>query len=161
MIATVATGKETQRVIASIGGIRLPLELDRIHLLGCGGKQPLRFRFAFHEVPFSCIAERRDGRSIPALTGDFGVLPYTAEGPERRRAVQTAVAAAQQRSGLRWSVTPQRQIEVKGDIGLGLPLTPMALVAGTVALFLRAGTHLELLREFLTAPAQRGGSVTT
>ena len=160
MTATVETKRETQGVIASIGGIKLPLELDRIHLFGRGAKQQLSFRFAFHEVPFSCIAERQDGRPTLALAGDFGALPYTAEDPERRRAVQAVLAAAQRRSGLRWAVTPQQQIEVKGDIALDLPLTPMALVAGAVTLLLRVRPYLELLLECLSAPAQRGGSVT-
>ena len=161
MIATVETKRETQGVIASIGGIKLPLELDRIHLFGRSGKQQLSFRFAFREVPFSCIAERQNGRPTLALIGDFGALPYTAEDPERRRAVQAVLATAQQRSGLRWAVTPQQQIEVKGDIALDLPLTSMALVAGAVTLLLRVRPYLELLLESLSAPAQRGGSVTT
>ena len=161
MTASVETKRETQGVIASIGSLEVPLELDRVRLFGRGGRQQLSFRFAFLEVPFACIAERQDGRPTLALSGDFGALPYTAEDPERRRTVQAVLAAARRRSGLRWAVTPRQQIEVKGDIALDLPLTPLALVVGTVTLLLRAKPYLELLLESLTAPPQRGGSVTT
>lgn len=161
MTATIQSKPETHGIIASLGRFELPLELDRIHLFGRGTKEQLCFRFAFREVPFSCTAERQGGRPTLALTGDFGALPYSAEGPERRRRVQTVIAAAQSCSGLRWTVTPQRQIEVSGDIALDLPLTPTALVAGTVTLLLRVRPYLDLLLEALTAPAQREGSVTT
>ena len=161
MTATIQSKPETHGIIASLGRFELPLELDRIHLFGRGNKEQLCFRFAFREVPFSCTAKREDGGPTLALTGDFGSLPYTAEGSERRRTVQTVIAVAQRRSGLRWTVTPQQQIEVSGDIALDLPLTPTALVAGTVALLLRVRPYLDLLLEALTAPAQREGSVTT
>ena len=139
-----------ESIIATLGGFELPLELDRNDLFGRGGPRPVAFRFSFREVPFSCAAERRDGRPILTLSGDFGSLPYTAEGPERRRAVQAVLAAARQRSDLDWQVTPQQQIVVRGGISLALPLTPVAMIAGAVTLLLRARPFLDLLLETMT-----------
>jgi hypothetical protein len=153
MSATVQNRPETRGVVATLGQSKLPLELDRLHLLGRDGSEPLAFRFVFHEVPFSCRAERRGDRAALALTGDFGALPYTAENAERRRSVQEALTTARGNSGLDWDVTAQQQIEVRGDIDLGLPLTPVALVAGAVTLLMRAQPFLDRLLGALTQTA--------
>ena len=139
-----------QSIIAALGGFGLPLELDRSEFFGSGATRPVAFRFTFREVPFSCIAERKDGQPLLALTGDFGALPYTAEGPERRKAVQAVVAHARCRSGLDWQVTPHQEIIMRGGISLALPLTPVAMVTGAVTLLLRARPFLELLLETMT-----------
>jgi hypothetical protein len=153
MAASVQTKPDTRGIVATLGRSQLPLELDRLHLLGRDGSTPLAFRFVFQEVPFSCTAERQGDRAMLALTGDFGALPYTAESADRRRSVQSALAEARRDSGLDWEVTPQQEIEVKGDIDLGLPLTPVALVAGAVTLLMRARPSLERLLGALTQPA--------
>jgi len=153
MSTTVQNRPETRGVVATLGQSKLPLELDRLHLLGRDGSEPLAFRFVFHEVPFSCRAERQGSRAVLALTGDFGALPYTAEDAPRRRSVQEALTAARSNSGLDWDVTPQQQIEVRGDVDLGLPLTPVALVAGAVTLLMRAQPFLDRLLGALTQTA--------
>ncbi len=139
-----------QSIIAALGGFGLPLELDRSEFFGSGATRPVAFRFTFREVPFSCTTERRDGQPVLTLIGDFGALPYTAEGPERRKAMQTVVAHARRRSGLDWQVTPRQEIIVRGGICLALPLTPVAMVTGAVTLLLRARPFLELLLETMT-----------
>ena len=164
MSATVESKPETHGVVATLGSCPLPIELSQLHLFDAGDKEAISFRFAFHDVPFSCTAERREGKPMLALVGDFGALPYTVEGAERRRSVQTILATAKRRSGLDWTVTRNQTIAVAGGIALDLPLTPRALVVGTVALLLRALPYLELLVEILSVPqplAQPGGSVTT
>jgi hypothetical protein len=67
--------------------------------------------------------------------------------------VQTIVAAARERSGLDWQVTPDQQIVMKGGISLALPLTPVAMIAGAVTLLLQARPFLDALLEAL---AQEG-----
>jgi hypothetical protein len=137
-------------IIATLGGSGRPLELDRSEFFGSCSTRPVAFRFTYREVPFSCIAERKDGRPVLTLIGDFGALPYTAEGPQRRKAVQTVVAHARRCSGLDWQVTLQQEITVRGSISLALPLTPVAMVTGAVTLLLRARPFLELLLETMT-----------
>src|SRR5690348_9395271 len=125
MPALAKSSPKEESIIATLGGFKLPIELDRPAIFGLAEHRPLAFRFSFREVPFSCTAMRENGHPLLSLTGDFGALPYTAEGPERRQAVQTVVAAARQRSGLDWQVTPEQQIVMKGGISLALPLTPV------------------------------------
>ena len=139
-----------QSIIADLVDFRLPLELDRSEFFGSCSTRPVAFRFTYREVPFSCTAERKDGQPELTLTGDFGALPYTAEGQERRKALKTVVAHARRRSGLDWQVTPQQEIIMRGGISLALPLTPVAMVTGAVTLLLRARPFLDLLLETMT-----------
>ncbi|HUK08626.1 MAG TPA: hypothetical protein VLX09_12215 [Stellaceae bacterium] len=141
----------TRGIVAILGCFQLPLELDRVHLFSREREDTLRFRFGYREIPFVCVAERQDGVPCLTLTGDLGALPYTAEGPHRRRSVQMIIAAASRDSGLGWTVSPRQQIEVKGELAIDRPLTPTALVAGTVTLVLRARPYLDLLLETLTS----------
>src|SRR5580765_7985860 len=100
MPTTVQSKPSSRGIVATLGGFKLPLELDRMDLLGRNGKRPFVFRFAFRDIPFSCTAEQQDGHTVLALTGDLGALPYTAEAPARRRAVQMILSAAHRHSGL-------------------------------------------------------------
>jgi hypothetical protein len=140
---------KAESIIATLGGFELPIELDQPEILGLGSPRPVAFRFTFREVPFSCTTMRENGHLLMTLTGDFGALPYTAEGAQRRQAVQTVVAAARQRSGLDWRVTPQQQIIVTGGLSLAQPLTPVAMITGAVTLLLRARPFLDALLEAL------------
>jgi hypothetical protein len=149
MPATAESKPAAQSIVATLGGFKLPLEVDRPHVLGGSGRRSLTFRFGFREVPFVCRVERTDGRPLLRLAGDLGPLPYTAAGPDRRRLMQSVLAAAQRRSGLDWEVTPQQQIVVRGGICLDLPLTPVAMMAGAVTLLLRARPFLDRLLEAL------------
>ena len=145
MPAIAGNKPKDQSLIAALGAVGLPRELDRGELLGRDGSDPVAFRFVLREVPFCCTVERPEGQPVLRLTGDLGALPYTAEGTERRRAMQAVVAAARERSGLDWQVTPQRQIQVRGGISLPSPLTPVAMILGAVTLLLRALPFLEQL----------------
>jgi hypothetical protein len=150
MPAVAESKPKEESVIATLGGFDLPLELDRPEMFGRGDARPVAFRFTYREVPFACTATRESGHPVLTLTADLGALPYTAEGAERRQAVQTVVASAKQRSGLDWHVTPEQQIVMKGGISLALPLTPVAMIAGAVTVLLRARPFLEVLLDALT-----------
>jgi hypothetical protein len=141
----------THGVIAMLGCFQLPLELDRIHLFSREREDTLRFRFGFRDVPFTCVAERQNGIPCLTLTGDLGALPYTAESAHQRKSVQMIISAASRHSGLLWTISPRQQIELKGALSIDRPLTPTALVAGTVTLLLRARPYIELLIETLIA----------
>jgi len=143
-----------QGLVAALGCFQLPIELDRVRVAGRNRERVdgLCFRFGFRDIPFKCEAERRAGQPYLSLSGDLGALPYTAEGADRRRSVQTILSVATQRSGLRWTVSPQQQIEVSGALTLDGPLTGPALVTGAVTLLLRARPYLDLLIDTLCQP---------
>jgi len=144
-----AAGALPEGAIASLGRIAPPFEIDRFGAsFGLGPARAsgvLTFHFCFKEVPFTAHTERRQDRPVLHLTGDLGVLPYTIENAPRRRRLRKVLAAAQRASGLSWELTPQHVIRASGEIDLGLPLTPVAVIAGAATLLLRSRPYLELI----------------
>ncbi len=138
-----------QDVIASLGRLAPPLDLDRFGAsfgLGPGRSAgPLNFRFCFKEVPFAVRIEQRQDQAALNLSGDLGILPFTIENARRRRRLRKVLGAARQASGLRWEITPEHHIGVAGETTLDLPLTPVSVVAGAAALLLRSRPYLELI----------------
>lgn len=135
--------------LASLGRVAPPFEIDRFG--ASFGLDPARasgvltFRFCFQEVPFSARTERRDDRPVLRITGDLGTLPFTIENATRRRRLRKVLSAARHASGLRWEITARNLIRATGEIDLGLPLTPTAVIAGATTLLLRSRPYLELI----------------
>jgi hypothetical protein len=138
-----------QDVIASLARLEPPFEIDRFGLsfikaAAHGPDTLLTFRFSFREVPFEGRARRRDGQPMLSLVGDLGYLPFTIENARRRRRMRTILEHALRGSGMRWELTSRNQIRISGDIVLGLPLTPTAMLAAVTTLLLRSRPYLEL-----------------
>jgi hypothetical protein len=135
--------------LAAIAAAAPPFEIDRFGAsFGLGPARPsgvLSFRFCFQEVPFTATTERRGDRAVVQIAGDLGYLPYSIENPTRRRRLRKALAAVRHASGLRWEITPGNIIRASGEIDLGHPLTPTAVVAGATTLLLRSRPYLELI----------------
>jgi hypothetical protein len=138
-----------QGAAASLGRLAPTFEIDRFGTsFGLGptrGSGVLTFHFCFQEVPFTARTERRDGRPVLCITGDLGHLPYSIENATRRRRLRKVLASARHLSGLSWEITPQNLIQASGEIELGLPLTPAAVIAGATTLLLRSQPYLELI----------------
>lgn len=136
-------------VVASLGRMAPPFDIDRFGAsFGLGPAQPsgvLKFRFCFKEVPFTALAERRHGQAVLSLTSDLGLLPFTIENARRRRRLRKVLSATGRASGLSWKITPDHHIRATGEIDLGLPLTPTAIIAGATTLLVRSRPYLELI----------------
>jgi hypothetical protein len=135
-------------LIASFGRFELPFEIDRGLVPGDAGASPtgvLTFCFGFQDVPFQARAERRDGRPWLTLTGDLGSLPFSIENPRRRRRLLKVLHGAQAGTTLRWEVDQDHRMRVIGEIELGLPLTPMAVVAGAATLLVHCRPYIDLI----------------
>jgi len=135
--------------LASLGRLAPPFEIDRFGAsFGLGPARAsgvLNFRFCFQEVPFTACTERRNDRPVLRLTGDLGHLPYTIENAARRRRLRKVLAATRRASGLHWEITRENLIRASGEIDLGLPLTPTAVIAGATTLLLRSRPYLDLI----------------
>jgi hypothetical protein len=135
--------------LAAIAAAEPPIDIDRFGAsfgLGfAGGSGVLTFRFCFREVPFTASLERPAERPVLRLAGELGYLPYSIESPTRRRRLRTVLAVARQGSGLCWEITERNIIRTSGEIAIGRPLTPTAIVAGAATLLLRARPYLELV----------------
>src|SRR5260221_13239067 len=124
-------------LIASFGRFVPPFEIGRGLPPGDAGARPagvLPLCFGSQDVPFQARAERRQGRPWLTLTGDLGSLPFSIENPRRRRRLLKVLNGAQAGTTLNWEVNQDHRMRVIGDIELGLPLTPMAAVAGGATL---------------------------
>jgi hypothetical protein len=141
-------GSAPTGLIASLGSVALPLEIDRGFGPGDGGARPsgvLTFCFGFQDVPFQARAERRDGRPWLTLTGDLGSLPFSIENPRRRRRLLKVLHGAQAGTTLHWEVDQDHRMRVIGEIELGLPLTPMAVIAGAATLLVHCRPYIDLV----------------
>lgn len=139
---------DVERALASLGRFAPPFEIDRLGLLG--GKPPkptgvLTFCFGFQDVPFQARAARREGRPFLTLTGDLGSLPFSIENPRRRRRLLKVLQAAQTGTTMQWEVNQDQRMRVTGEIELGLPLTPMAVVAGAATLLVHCRPYVDLI----------------
>jgi hypothetical protein len=141
-------GSAPAGLIASLGSIALPLEIDRGFGPGDAGARPtgvLTFCFGFQDVPFQARAERREGRPCLTLTGDLGSLPFSIENPRQRRRLLKVLHGAQAGTTLQWEVDQDHRMRVIGEIELGLPLTPMAVVAGAATLLVHCRPYIDLV----------------
>ncbi len=135
-------------LIASFGRFMPPFEIDRGLTPGDAGARPtgvLTFCFGFQDVPFQARAERRDGRPWLTLTGDLGSLPFSIENPRRRRRLLKVLHGAVAGTTLQWEVNQDHRMRVIGDIELGMPLTPMAVVAGAATLLVHCRPYIDLI----------------
>jgi hypothetical protein len=135
-------------LIASFGRLVPPFEIDVGLTPGDAGARPtgvLTFCFGFQDVPFQARAERREGRPWLTLTGDLGSLPFSIENPRRRRRLLKVLHGAQAGTTLQWEVNQDHRMRVIGDIELGMPLTPMAVVAAAATLLVHCRPYIDLV----------------
>lgn len=135
-------------LIASFGRFVMPFEIDRGLAPGDVGARPtgvLTFCFGFQDVPFQARAERRDGRPWLTLTGDLGSLPFSIENPRRRRRLLKVLNGAQAGTTLHWEVDQDHRMRVVGEIELGMPMTPMAVIAGATTLLVHCRPYIDLI----------------
>ncbi len=118
---------------------------------------PIQFDFAYRGVRFACRCEQHDGGTLLKLVGDAGALPYTAESPEARAAVQAIVDHAN--ATLPSAPGPALRL-TRGRILLGTerelpsPLTAVSLVAAVARCLVPAQPYLALLAEVVRPPLQ-------
>jgi hypothetical protein len=137
-------------LIASLARFTPPFEIDRgiVQPGGAALVRPvgvLNFCFGYQDVPFRARAERRAGRPTLTLTGDLGSLPFSIENPRRRRRMLKVLAGAQDGTTLQWQVTADNRVFVQGEIELGLPLTPLAIIAGAATLLVHCRPYIDLV----------------
>jgi hypothetical protein len=135
-------------LIASFGRFVPPFEIDRGLAPGDAGARPtgvLSFCFGFQDVPFQGRTERRQGRPWLTLIGDLGSLPFSIENPRRRRRLLKVLHGAQAGTTLNWEVDQDHRMRVVGEIELGLPLTPLAVIAGAATLLVHCRPYIDLV----------------
>jgi hypothetical protein len=138
----------------------LPVELGTIKVGPDGTPERLEravlhFTFDYTGAAFIATVEPIPEGAKLRIDADLAPMPYTAEGRERRRDVQTIVRAS--RTGMkhgRLALDTQRHIHLVCEIVLPRPVTPASFVTGATQLLIEAPPWIALLRRHL-GPAVR------
>lgn len=118
---------------------------------------PIQFDFAYCGVRFACRCEQHADGAVLKLVGDAGAMPFTAESPSARTAVQSIVDHAN--GTLPGTPGPALRL-TQGRILLGTehqlpsPITAVALVAAIARFLVPALPYLGLLAEVVRPPLQ-------
>lgn len=135
-----------QSSIASLIDGKLPAATDWLRPdTGTQDAKPFTFRFCFNEVPYQATIVRQDQRAILSLSGELGILPFSAESARRRQRLALIIAVAQRHTSLNWAISARQEIIVSGDIEIADRVTPTNALAGAVALILRARPYTDLI----------------
>ncbi len=118
---------------------------------------PIQFDFAYRGLRFACRCDQHAGGAVLKLVGDAGAMPFSAESPDARAAVQAIVDHAN--ATLPSAPGPALRL-TRGRILLGTerelpsPLTAVSLVAAVARCLVPAQPYLALLAEVVRPPLQ-------
>jgi hypothetical protein len=133
----------------------LPIEVGTI-TVGPDGKPQrqaravLEFGFEFFGSEFAARVEPTETGACLKLSTVLAPMPYTGEHRQCRRDAQIIIRAS--RSGMphgRLMLDPQGQICLVGELGIGSPVTPAALVATTTRMLIAATPWISLLYQHI------------
>jgi len=147
--------------IAFMAKQSLPFETGSLIVVGDGQvrrvspRDCLRFRFEQWGIPIEATAWREpQGALRVRIEGSLGPLPYTVEGPERRRRVLEILSAARLTEKPVLLLSKDQQIVLCDETVVQEPVTQVSLLSAIVSLVIDAHPFLELLGEVL-APAPK------
>jgi hypothetical protein len=133
----------------------LPVELGTIRVGPDGLPQTqertvLNFTFDYTGIQVTATVEPLEDSARLRLDAVLAPMPFTAEGRERRRDVQTILAAS--RAGLKYGrfvLDDQRRIHLMSEFMVERPVTPVALVSAATRLLIVATPWIALLHRHL------------
>ncbi len=147
--------------IAFMARQSLPFEAGSLVVVGDGQvrrvppRNCLRFRFEHWGIPIDGTAWREPQGALQVrIEGSLGPLPYTVEGPERRRRVLEILFAARFKGEPVLLVNKDQQIVLCCETVVQEPVTQASLISAIVSLVIDAHPFMELLGEVL-APAPK------
>ena len=114
---------------------------------GLQPKPPLAFRFSWRGIALEARGEARDAGMMLELGADLATVPFSAEDPLLRARLIQLLARIGDCEDCPLARTRQGAVRYRGTAALDPPLTAIDVVAGTVALLLRARPYFDLLEE--------------
>ena len=139
----------------SFGGQSLPFDIGAIVDDDgvCLTLAPIQFDFSYHGIRFACRSEPSPEGNRLRLVGDAGPMPFTAESPAARAAIQAILDHANA------TLAPpqvfrcaQGRILVGAERPLPQPITAVALVAALTRVLAPIHPWLALLSEVVRPP---------
>lgn len=153
-----------QTTLSFLANHPLPIEVGTI-AVGPDGKPQrqeraaLEFAFEFFGSEFTARLQPTAAGAALKLDAVLAPIPYTAEHRQHRHDAQIVIRAS--RSSMhhgRLVLDPQGQIRFVGELAIGSPVTPAALVATTTRMLIAATPWIALLFQYL-GPARVAASV--
>lgn len=139
----------------------LPFEAGSLIVAGDGRvrrvppRNCLRFRFEHWGIPIEATAWREAKGAIQVrIDGSLGPLPYTVEGPERRRRVLEILYAARFMEMPVLLLNRDQEIVLCGETVVQEPVTQVGLIGAIVSLVVDAHPFVEMLGEVLAPDAR-------
>jgi len=144
---------ETKHLV--FGGQSIPLDLGAFVAAEAGALArklaPIKFDFTWADIRFVCRCEDSGEILSLKLIGDVGPLPFTAESPGGRAALQAILDSANGVLGPIFKIGRGR-ILLNHDRTMPRPLTAAALVATAAILLIPARPYLDLIAEVVRPP---------
>lgn len=148
--------------IAQLAETAFPLEVNSLFVDSNGQLNRIdprehAFRFTFESLGlhFDAATRVRQSKLWLKLTAKAGPVPYTAESLERRRNALAIIRTSQSLPHGKLGLSPDRQIEISGEIPLTDPLTPVQVVSAAARLVLEVKPYVALLADFVSQAGTR------
>jgi hypothetical protein len=136
----------------TFGGRSLPIDLVGAEADSLGrALSPAQFDFTYRQIRFACRCDETAGQPHLKLVGDVGPLPFSAESPTARAAIQAIVDSANATLGPVFRLTNGRVL-LGGEGDLPSPVTATDLISAVVRFVLPARPYLELIAEVVRPP---------
>lgn len=142
--------------ITRLAETAFPLEVNSLHIGPDGSltridprEHTFGFRFECLGLGFAASTKVRKGKVWLQIVGTFGPVPYTAESADARRDAMAIVRASEALPHGRIVVSPDRQIQLSGELPLTEPLTPVHVVSAAAELVIEMKPLVALLSDFL------------
>ncbi|MTJ84020.1 MAG: hypothetical protein F8N37_23790 [Telmatospirillum sp.] len=138
-----------------LGELRLPL--DDADASQAMASRDFQFRFVYQRIPFSVTCRDADATegALLHVTGDVGVMPFSAESVTARSGLKTVIEAANRHLGDRFAITAGR-IRVAAGLPVPRPVTAVGIVSALTLFLLPVRPYLETIAVFqVPAPGRR------
>lgn len=151
-----ATDPTTASAIAFMAQQPLPFEAGSLIIAGDGEvrrvppRNCLRFRFEHLGIPVEAMVWREPQGAVRVrIDGSLGPLPYTVEGPDRRRRALEVLFAARFMDMPVLLLNRDQEIVLCGETAVQEPVTQVGLISAIVSLVVDVHPFLDLLGEVL------------
>jgi hypothetical protein len=141
----------------TIGGQALPLDATDIATGRDISLSPVSFDFVYGDIKMRgrCVPDE-DGATV-RVTGNVGPLPFTAESPDARIAVQAIVDDANAVTGTEVFRVVNGHVMLATECRVALPVSAVGLVSAVAAQLLPIRPYLALMAEVVRPPLQAAG----
>lgn len=106
----------------------------------------LHLNFDWQSHRFDAVLNRGDEQNCDlTVTSDLGLMPFTAEGLQKRVNIFAILRAAQASYPIRIDITKSQRLKLTASTALPNPVTTRAAIAGVTALLVQARPYLDMI----------------